>query len=67
MDFLPHHLCMYVLSFFLISLPLTMLLSHFVAPFIPLSLTNIFLRLLQPEDCAKWFYSVLMGSTLFQK
>lgn len=32
-----------------------------------LSLTNIFLRLPQPEDCAKGFYSVLMGSTLFQK
>ena len=59
------YVCIILIYFFLISLPV--LIPHLVTPFICLSLTNIFLRLPQPEDCAKGFYSVLMGSTLFQK
>lgn len=45
-----------------------MLFPHLVASFIPLNVTNIHpLRVSNPEDYAKRFYSVLMGTTLFQE
>lgn len=48
---------MYALSFFLNFSAFYLMLSSFCSTLKPLSLTNICLRLPQPEDCAK-------GSTL---